>query len=161
MSGPDESKPVLVLGGTGHYGWHIVRALVAKQVPVRVLSRSRASAHKALGTEPEIVEGDVTELATPGGAVQVPVACTADPAQELIVIHAAEDDFRAFPNRCTHKNRQLDFLSAEEELECCSGKSRFALSGELLEGPATEPLVLLPVHRSGDELRISCTATAA
>lgn len=54
------NKPVLVLGGTGHYGRHIVRSLLEKGVPVRVLSRNATNARKILGNEPEIIEGDIT-----------------------------------------------------------------------------------------------------
>ena len=32
----DQEERVLVLGGTGHYGQHIVRSLTTKGVPVRV-----------------------------------------------------------------------------------------------------------------------------
>ena len=39
-----QGETVLVLGGTGHYGRHIVNSLVAKGVSVRVLSRSATRA---------------------------------------------------------------------------------------------------------------------
>lgn len=55
-----EEKPILVLGGTGHYGRHIVQSLVRKAAPVRVLSRNAGHARKILGEVPEIVEGDIT-----------------------------------------------------------------------------------------------------
>jgi uncharacterized protein YbjT (DUF2867 family) len=51
---------VLVVGGTGHYGQHIVRSLAQRGATVRVLSRNAASARLLLGEAPEIVEGDVT-----------------------------------------------------------------------------------------------------
>jgi uncharacterized protein YbjT (DUF2867 family) len=70
MTGND--APVLVLGGTGHYGRHVVGSLLAKGTPVRVLSRNAGTARKVLGVgEPgadsagdgdariEIVEGDI------------------------------------------------------------------------------------------------------
>ena len=52
--------PILVLGGTGHYGRHIVRSLSAKGQPVRVLSRNVSNARQVLGEKAEIVEGDIT-----------------------------------------------------------------------------------------------------
>ncbi|MBA7586582.1 hypothetical protein ES708_28584 [subsurface metagenome] len=55
-----QNKPILVLGGTGHYGRHIVLSLLEKDVPVRVLSRNAGQARKILGEVPEIVEGDIT-----------------------------------------------------------------------------------------------------
>lgn len=59
-STPGTKDPVLVLGGTGHYGRHIVRSLVAQGTPVRVLTRAAAAARKVLGDQPQLVEGDVT-----------------------------------------------------------------------------------------------------
>ena len=59
MSDP-RIKPVLVLGGTGHYGRYIVRNLLGKGASVRVLSRNADNARKILGQAPEIVEGDIT-----------------------------------------------------------------------------------------------------
>jgi len=53
-------KPILVLGGTGHYGRHIVESLLGKGAPARVLSRNADNARKILGEAPEIVEGDIT-----------------------------------------------------------------------------------------------------
>ena len=55
-----EEKPILVLGGTGHYGRHIIQSLLRKAAPVRVLSRNAGHARKILGEVTEIVEGDIT-----------------------------------------------------------------------------------------------------
>jgi len=55
-----ENRPILVLGGTGHYGRHIVWSLLGKGEPVRVLSRNAANARRILGDGPEIIEGDIT-----------------------------------------------------------------------------------------------------
>ncbi|MFH0900631.1 MAG: NAD(P)H-binding protein [Pseudomonadota bacterium] len=52
--------PVLVVGGTGHYGREIVRCLCQHGHPVRVLSRNAAGARAIVGHQPEIVEGDIT-----------------------------------------------------------------------------------------------------
>jgi len=55
-----QNKPILVLGGTGHYGHHIVQSLLGKGASVRVLSRNAGNARKILGETPEIIEGDIT-----------------------------------------------------------------------------------------------------
>lgn len=52
--------PILVLGGTGHYGGQIVRSLSGRGERVRVLSRNAAAARRNLGDRAEIVEGDIT-----------------------------------------------------------------------------------------------------
>ncbi len=54
------SDPVLVLGGTGHYGSLIVKSLLAKGEAVRVLSRNVAKAREILGNNLEIITGDIT-----------------------------------------------------------------------------------------------------
>jgi uncharacterized protein YbjT (DUF2867 family) len=59
--GPAMTQPrkVLVLGGTGHFGQHIVRSLAAKGVPVRVLTRSAVRARGSLPRNAELTEGDL------------------------------------------------------------------------------------------------------
>ena len=51
---------IVVFGGTGYYGRHIVRSLIHKGEAVKVLSRDKARAKKILGDKPEIIEGDIT-----------------------------------------------------------------------------------------------------
>jgi uncharacterized protein YbjT (DUF2867 family) len=58
----DRSFRVLVLGGTGHYGRHIVQNLLAKGFPVRVLSRDPFKARQILGDQPQITAGDVISI---------------------------------------------------------------------------------------------------
>jgi uncharacterized protein YbjT (DUF2867 family) len=53
-------SPVLVLGGTGYLGRHIVRSLQDRGQPVRVVSRDGVRAHQILGDGVEILEGDIT-----------------------------------------------------------------------------------------------------
>ncbi len=52
---------IVVFGGTGYYGRHIVRSLIHKGEAVKVLRRDKARAKKILGDGPEIVEGDITK----------------------------------------------------------------------------------------------------
>ena len=62
--------PVLVLGGTGHYGRQIVRALLERGQPVRVLTRSASNARRVLGAGAELLEGDITHRASIDKALQ-------------------------------------------------------------------------------------------
>jgi uncharacterized protein YbjT (DUF2867 family) len=55
-----DPRPVLVLGGTGHYGRRIVAALAKSGARVRVVSRGAAAARALLGETVDVVEGDVT-----------------------------------------------------------------------------------------------------
>lgn len=81
MTGVEPSRPVLVLGGTGHYGWHIVKSLLAKEAPVRVLSRDSHAARKALGKEPSIVQGDITDRSA--------LECALDGARSVVIAVSA------------------------------------------------------------------------
>lgn len=60
--------PVLVFGGTGHYGRHIVRHLQEKNIPLRIFTRDAASARMMLG-KAEYVEGNLTETDSLQGAL--------------------------------------------------------------------------------------------
>lgn len=53
-------QTIMVFGGTGFYGQQVVKNLLEKGVPVKVMSRSREKASLVLGTEVEIFEGNVT-----------------------------------------------------------------------------------------------------
>ena len=66
--------PVVVFGGTGHYGRWIVASLVRRGTPVRVVSRNPEAARKIVGEAPAIVEGDIVSenavaLALEGGSM--------------------------------------------------------------------------------------------
>lgn len=56
---PVRGRPVLVLGGTGQYGRHIVSGLLRLGADVRVLTRNEERARELLGQEIDVVEGDV------------------------------------------------------------------------------------------------------
>jgi len=64
------SGNVLVLGGSGHYGRHIVGSLAAKGVPVRVLTRSSARARGSVPETVELTEGDLEAGADVARALQ-------------------------------------------------------------------------------------------
>jgi len=60
------TKPILVVGGTGAFGWALTLELVARGVPVRMLVRDGPKAWKRFGDDPliKMVKGDATEGAT-------------------------------------------------------------------------------------------------
>ena len=61
---------VLVLGGTGHFGQHIVGSLAAKGVSVRVLTRSATRARGNLPETVQVTEGDLESRETVTRALQ-------------------------------------------------------------------------------------------
>ena len=60
---------ILVAGGTGNLGTRLVAGLVAKGVPVRVLTRDPTRAAQMLGPNVETVRGDVRDPSTLGVAL--------------------------------------------------------------------------------------------
>jgi uncharacterized protein YbjT (DUF2867 family) len=54
-----DRETVLVLGGTGHYGRHIVESIAHKDVAVRVMTRNAQHARTVLPASVELVEGDI------------------------------------------------------------------------------------------------------
>lgn len=65
--------------------------------------------------------------------------------EQIIVARPAEDEAVAFSAKCTHKGCTVD--PAGKALECPCHGSRFnATTGEVLGGPATEPLPGMDVH---------------
>jgi uncharacterized protein YbjT (DUF2867 family) len=87
---------VLVLGGTGHYGRHIVRSLAAKGVPVRVLTRNVARASGVLPETVELTEGDLESPDSVARALQgidrVVVAVSAFTRDQIRKMVAVERD---------------------------------------------------------------------
>ncbi len=55
---------ILVTGGTGFIGPHIVHALRARDLPVRALVRDRRRGARLAAWGVELVEGDVTDAAS-------------------------------------------------------------------------------------------------
>ena len=90
------SSPVLVLGGTGHVGRHIVERLLAKQVKVRVVSRNLEKARALLGGLPEIVLGDITDPAAMAraldGASGIVVSVSSVNRKQTRLVEAIERD---------------------------------------------------------------------
>jgi uncharacterized protein YbjT (DUF2867 family) len=70
MSSTSDKQPVLVLGGTGHYGVEIVKTLEGMGEGVRVLSRNKESAVSALGQGVQVMEGDITNRESVQRAVE-------------------------------------------------------------------------------------------
>lgn len=69
MKNDNKDKPILLLGGTGHYGKYIVRSLILKGQPVRIQSRNADNARAVLGKEVEIIQGDITSKESAAEAV--------------------------------------------------------------------------------------------
>ncbi len=93
------------------------------------------------------------ELKSTGGAVRLEGQGL---PERVLVVHGPDGQFHALKNRCTHMGRRIDPKPEGDSLECCSvSKSTFHFGGEVISGPAGEPLKAFPVKREGDTLQIS------
>lgn len=96
------------------------------------------------------------ELAAVGGAVRLAL----DEGEiKLIVVHAEDQVYRAFADRCTHNGKELDYIHEQGEICCRSRKSRFDLAGSRVKGPAVSGLVAYPLHRQEGELVIELVSS--
>ena len=102
---------------------------------------------------------EIDDLKPVGGAVVLFVngseeSADEGPGFEILVAHVEESEYRAYPNRCTHNDKELDFLPEEGILRCCSEHSTFELSGDVIEGKATRALRLYDVQLEDERLVI-------
>lgn len=104
---------------------------------------------------PASVQIDLTKaqsLAAVGSALVVPEA-------QMMVIHAATDDFRALSNVCTHSGCGI-YVFADRRMRCTCHGSEFDINGTNVAGPAPLPLPRYALERTGSTLTISRTRSA-
>lgn len=78
------------------------------------------------------------ELARSGGAIRLEGEGLPN---RVLVVHGADNQYHAFPNKCTHMGRRLDPVPGTQTVQCCSiGKSTFTYSGQVIYGSAGQPL---------------------
>ena len=97
------------------------------------------------------------ELAAPGGAMRLEGRLEGGSLpRRVLVVHAEDGSYHAFPNRCTHAgHRRLDHLSGEGKVKCCSiGQSTFDYQGHRLAGSASESIEPFRVEESDGKLTI-------
>ena len=77
---------------------------------------------------------------------------------EQIVLTELNGSPIAFANMCTHEACDLAYGALDgEEIECdCHGSVFNVVSGEVLQGPATERLPVYAVRVEGDDVLVGC-----
>jgi len=124
---------VLVVGGTGFIGPHIVRKLVDDGHHVRVLEREPGSAAQAGLSSQETAQGDVTDAASLRRAAE-----GQDAVVHLVaIINGRPEQFRRVMEQGTE-----DLVAAAKE----AGASRFVLMSAL--GTTEETKDLVPYYRA-------------
>jgi uncharacterized protein YbjT (DUF2867 family) len=131
------NRPILVLGGTGHYGRHIVRNFVLRREPVRVLTRDAMAAQALLGEGVELVEGDIT--------LENSITSVLEDTRSVVIAIAAHHP-RQIRNRMRiERDAVLRFLERSER----QGVRRIVyLSGYDVRREFAEPLGVLEFARS-------------
>ncbi|HYE95801.1 MAG TPA: Rieske (2Fe-2S) protein [Rubricoccaceae bacterium] len=100
------------------------------------------------------VEGD--RLAVPLTALNADGAALLDGpllAEPVFVRRTGGGAYTAVLLRCTHRGCTVE--PAGDRLGCPCHGSEFAFTGEVLQGPASEPLLRLPVTANGDRLLVA------
>lgn len=79
--------------------------------------------------------------------------------REIALARLADGSWAAFDNDCTHEECPLaDGDLEDDRVTCYCHSSMFDLrTGEVLRGPAVDPLTLLPVRVENGELQVSLT----
>jgi cytochrome b6-f complex iron-sulfur subunit len=67
-------------------------------------------------------------------------------SEPVIVVRAAEDDFRAFAATCTHLSCIVEYRKGPGVLWCNCHNGQFDLQGRVLAGPPPRPLEVFEVH---------------
>ncbi len=94
------------------------------------------------------------ELNEAYGRVTLKVASEKKP---ILVIRGEGEEFFALSTKCTHLGCPVGWNAEEHTIDCSCHGSRFQHSGEVLAGPAKQPLRRFDVARDGETLVIAIT----
>ncbi len=143
MSIKKNADLILVIGGTGHYGQHIVRALLNKDIPVRVLSRNKEKALLILGKDPllEIIEGNILDQVVLTTSLQdcsaIVIAVSAFNRKTIRQLRLIEHDsiLKLFQIASERHIQRIVYISVYEkpvpDIKMESGKIKYAIEEAL------------------------------
>jgi Rieske Fe-S protein len=104
------------------------------------------------GGELRLNLADYPEVANPGTTMHLDVQGHKDP---LMLVHHPDGRYLVVSRKCTHMGCKLSFTDVSKTLDCPCHGSRFELTGEVVNGPASEPLRSYVVAMEGDTLVVS------
>ncbi|WP_309131996.1 Rieske (2Fe-2S) protein [Brevibacterium sp.] len=111
----------------------------------------------ACGTDDQ-KQGSGQESGGAGASVpadDVPVGSGTVVDETYVVTQPKAGEFHAFTSVCTHQGCQVRTVT-EDKITCpCHGSQFSTTSGEVITGPATDPLQKFTVEESGGTLTIS------
>lgn len=88
-------------------------------------------------------------------ADDVPVGSGIVVDETYVVTQPTAGDFHAFTSVCTHQGCQVRTVTAEQIVCPCHSSEFSPTTGEVIAGPATEPLQKFTVEESGGTLTIT------
>lgn len=152
MTDPTEftRRTVLALGSVGAVGGALTLAGCAPDAPT--------TAPTGVGDEPGTGATGAPDAPAVGDEIatlaDVPVGgsiATTVNGQAVLVAQPTEGQVVAFSAICTHQ--QCIVAAKGDEFHCpCHGSKFEAATGEVIQGPALEPLAEIPVAISGDRI---------
>jgi Rieske Fe-S protein len=79
----------------------------------------------------------------------------------IIAVRVPDGPVVALSMTCTHWSCDVNWVADKKELDCPCHGSRFDTRGQVLEGPADEPLAVFPVTEDADGVVIGLDPVAA
>lgn len=106
----------------------------------------------------ELEESKVTEMIV-GKVFEVPLNSSKIfkfGSRPVIVIHHADNTFKAFTATCTHLGCTVQYMPEAKDIYCaCHGGHYDAQTGKNIAGPPPKPLTELKVSIINDEIKVS------
>ena len=100
-------------------------------------NRSTDAKTKPVGASVTLPLERYPKLARPGGQINVEVA---GQPSNVLVFRRADGQLGALSIECTHAGCDVDYVPETDNVQCPCHGSGFAVTGEVTEGPAREPL---------------------
>ena len=92
-------------------------------------------------------------LSAVGNAARI---SSSEPLLNLIVVRAGKRRYVVLSGQCTHAGRPLSYLRSREVLQCNNfGHATFDLAGQVLKGPAEQPLKTYAVALREGKLEVA------
>ncbi|RMF22511.1 MAG: ubiquinol-cytochrome c reductase iron-sulfur subunit [Cyanobacteria bacterium J083] len=137
----------------------VVVGLGASMLPLALTacksqSNTKATANTAASGDGFTEVGSVSQLEQTGQVLNEELA----QGKALVIKNPANaEELIAVNPTCPHAGCTVTWESDQQEFLCPCHDSRFSSSGEVLEGPATEPLSKYEVKVEGDSILVKTT----
>jgi Rieske Fe-S protein len=102
----------------------------------------------------EINLSKLPELSNKGGSVKLTINPDGQ-EKKLLVFNTGRNKYKTFLNSCTHGGQELEYKHNKNIVQCVSfGHSKYDLQGNVLSGPAPEPVLIFETTTKNGQLHI-------